>query len=60
MQVTVKLLLPTKTQANVLKAIANEYIRLVNKMVSDGADAGVFAKHASKTVNADTMPTGIE
>ncbi|WP_318036641.1 transposase [Dethiobacter alkaliphilus] len=53
MQITVKIKLqPTKKQADLISATKNEYIRLVNQIVSEYVEADENLKYSSKDVKA--------
>lgn len=60
MQITVKIKLePTREQISLLQATAQEYIRLVNKIVTDFVKADAILKYTSKTVVAE-LPSAVK
>jgi len=59
-QITVKIKLePTREQISLLQATTQEYIRLVNKIVTDFVKADAILKYTSKTVVAE-LPSAVK
>ena len=60
MQLTMKAkLLPIKEHADLLKLASQEYIRLVNQVVTDCIEAGKTLKYTSATVPA-ALPSAVK